>query len=98
MTEEAFEDTSTPETILANRSDFIRSVPISMPEQVAKVVAEGIPAAAPPHLTYRGGPLLTNVEVFAIFWGQNWPRSEMTHLEDFLKTLVTTSEMAFLDG
>lgn len=30
-------------------------------------------AAAPaPQLTYRGGPLLTNVEVFTIFWGKTW--------------------------
>lgn len=30
-------------------------------------------AAAPaPHLTYRNGPLLTNVEVFTIFWGAAW--------------------------
>ena len=30
-------------------------------------------AAAPaPHLTYRGGPLLTSVEVFSIFWGAAW--------------------------
>jgi hypothetical protein len=30
-------------------------------------------AAAPtPHLSYRNGPLLTNVEVFTIFWGAAW--------------------------
>lgn len=30
-------------------------------------------AAAPtPQLTYRGGPLLTSVEVFTIFWGSAW--------------------------
>jgi hypothetical protein len=30
-------------------------------------------AAAPtPHLTYRDGPLLTNVEVYTIFWGSAW--------------------------
>ena len=30
-------------------------------------------AAAPaPQLTYRGGPLLPNVEVFTIFWGALW--------------------------
>jgi hypothetical protein len=29
-------------------------------------------AAATPHLTYRNGPLLTNVEVFTIFWGAAW--------------------------
>ncbi len=25
-----------------------------------------------PHLTYFGGPLLTNVQVFNIFWGKKW--------------------------
>ena len=30
-------------------------------------------AAAPaPQLTYRNGPLLTNVEVFTVFWGNSW--------------------------
>jgi hypothetical protein len=30
-------------------------------------------AVAPaPQLTYRGGPLLSNVEVFTIFWGADW--------------------------
>lgn len=29
-------------------------------------------AAAAPQLTYRGGPLLTSVEVFSIFWGTAW--------------------------
>ncbi|MEO8922139.1 MAG: hypothetical protein ABI330_04835 [Caldimonas sp.] len=28
--------------------------------------------AVPPNLTYRNGPLLTNVEVFTIFWGAAW--------------------------
>jgi hypothetical protein len=29
-------------------------------------------AATAPRLTYRQGPLLTNVEVFTIFWGRAW--------------------------
>jgi hypothetical protein len=29
-------------------------------------------AAPTPQLTYRGGPLLTSVEVFTIFWGNAW--------------------------
>ena len=38
-------------------------------------------AAAPtPLLTYRGGPLLTNVEVFTIFWGTDWQQSANTPL------------------
>ena len=32
-------------------------------------------AAAAPHLTYRNGPLLTNVEVFTIFWGAAWQQA-----------------------
>src|SRR5258708_7889246 len=31
------------------------------------------PVAAPAaHLTYFGGPLLTNVQVYTIFWGKKW--------------------------
>ena len=29
-------------------------------------------AAVTPELTYRNGPLLTNVEVFTVFWGEAW--------------------------
>ena len=30
-------------------------------------------APAPvPHLTYRGGPLLTDVKVFTVYWGAGW--------------------------
>jgi hypothetical protein len=29
-------------------------------------------AVPTPHLSYRGGPLLTSVEVFSIFWGAAW--------------------------
>lgn len=28
--------------------------------------------ATPPHLSYRGGRLIQNVEVFTIYWGGNW--------------------------
>jgi hypothetical protein len=33
-----------------------------------------------PQLTYRGGPLLTNVEVFTIFWGADWQQPTNTPL------------------
>src|SRR5437588_7084014 len=39
------------------------------------VPLHGEPRAAPtqaPHLTYRGGPLLTSVQVFTLFWGAAW--------------------------
>ncbi len=31
-----------------------------------------VPAPAKAELTYRGGPLLCNAEVFTIFWGRTW--------------------------
>ncbi len=38
----------------------------------------GLAAAAPavaPQLTYRGGPLIQNVNVFCLFWGSDWQNS-----------------------
>ncbi len=37
-------------------------------------------AAPTPQLTYRGGPLLTNVEVYTIFWGADWQQPVNTPL------------------
>jgi hypothetical protein len=34
--------------------------------------APRVTAAVTPELTYRNGPLLTNVEVFTVFWGKAW--------------------------
>jgi hypothetical protein len=50
----------------------IRVVPLHRPE------AERVAPAAAPQLTYRGGPLLTAVEVFTIFWGAAWEASPQT--------------------
>src|SRR5882724_7550766 len=47
----------------------IRVVPLHRPE------AERVAAAVAPRLSYRGGPLLTSVEVFTIFWGPEWNQS-----------------------
>lgn len=50
-----------------------------------------IPTSA--HLTYGGGPLITNVQVFTIFWGKLWgttPTSVqlMTDLNQFFTTIL----------
>ena len=52
-------------------------------------------AAAPaPHLTYRNGPLLTNVEVFTIFWGELWndPANSplITQINDFFDYILAS--------
>jgi hypothetical protein len=51
--------------------DPIRIVPVYPIDQVA-AAAHGAPPAPPPNLSYRGGPLLTAVEVFTVFWGTAW--------------------------
>lgn len=63
---------STPRTRAAHR-DAIRIVPLYPP-------AARLAAAAPPKLTYRGGPLIASVNIVTIFWGPAWkqePQSAM---------------------
>ena len=44
-------------------------------------------AAAPaPILTYRDGPLLTNVEVFTVFWGSDWQVAANTQVSQQMNT------------
>jgi hypothetical protein len=52
----------------------IRIVPLHRPE------AERVRAAVAPQLTYRGGPLLTAVEVFTVFWGAEWKQAPQSAL------------------
>ncbi len=50
-------------------SSYIRIVPVHTPE----LAAAPAPVA---QLTYRGGPLLSAVELFTVFWGAGWPDQE----------------------
>jgi len=52
----------------------IRIVPLHRPEAPTAAVA------AAPHLSYRNGPLLTNVEVFTVFWGSWWQQAPNSDL------------------
>lgn len=67
--------------------EYVRVVPLHQPKpaltigELARARAgeardpyDGRPQVAPAQaqLTYRGGPLLGNVEVFSIFWGKTW--------------------------
>ena len=55
--------------------EAIRVVPLHHPgmRPVAQKKAKvRLPPAAAPKLTYRGGPLIQNAEVFTIFWGKSW--------------------------
>src|SRR5690242_4284047 len=56
--------------------------------------AARVAEAAAAQLTYRGGPLLTAVEVFTIFWGVAWqdaPNSAlMTKVNQFFDYVLTS--------
>lgn len=57
----------------AKTGNPIQIVPLYEPDR-ARV------AAAAPQLTYRGGPLISNVQVFTVFWGQGWTQSPQSDL------------------
>jgi hypothetical protein len=77
--------------VVAAASDPIRIVPLHLPDETVRLT-EAPAAAAKPHLTYRGGHLLTEVKVFTTFWGRAWeeaPQSEvLTSINDFFGDIL----------
>jgi hypothetical protein len=59
--------TSSPTSAAFRRP--IRVVPLRVDDTL---VAPAAPPSATPGLTYRGGPLLSSVQVFTFFWGDAW--------------------------
>ena len=53
-------------------TEIIRIVPLHPGPAGAAAAAP----ATPPNLTYRGGPLLTAVQVFTVFWGSAWQSAQ----------------------
>jgi hypothetical protein len=74
---------------LAGTTDHIRVVPIKLPPELAPAK----PAAA--QLVYTGGPLLQAVEVYTIFWGQDWKTGTQASLakevNGFFDYILTSS-------
>lgn len=69
--------------------DAVRIVPLRL---------EGAPPApaAAPELSYRGGPLLTSVEVVALYWGKAWadePLASLARRIDGFFDFVLTSAL-----
>jgi len=56
--------------------------------------------ATPPHLTYGGGPLLTAVQVYTIFWGAAWQQPAQSgllpQLNQFFDFILTSSLLDLL--
>jgi|tagenome__1003787_1003787.scaffolds.fasta_scaffold20984539_1 hypothetical protein len=82
--------------VLPGRPDPIRIVPLRVEPELLRPLDAVAPAAAP-HLTYRGGSLLTSVEVFTVFWGPDWTgeplETTMTRLNDFFDFVLTSDLM-----
>src|SRR4029077_4003760 len=69
----------------------IRIVPLHKPE------AQALAPASAPKLVYRGGPLITAVEGFTIFWGGDWQQEPsagiLAQMNQFFDFVLTSSLM-----
>ncbi len=82
-------------------NESIRVVPLHQPEHIAPkiLVQKKKKRKAKTLLTYRGGPLLANVEVFTIFWGADWETSLKdtgTQLNQFFQKILQSTQMTEL--
>ena len=69
----------------ASRKKSSSSTKVRHPIRVVPLHPHVRDTAAPaPQLTYRNGPLLANVEVFCIFWGNAWQSTANTTLSQQL--------------
>ncbi len=78
--------------------ESIRVVPMYQPkakEGIIEIAKKKKPLAKT-SLTYRGGPLLANVEVFTIFWGADWENNSKdmaTQINQFYQKILVSSLM-----
>jgi hypothetical protein len=68
---------------------------VPMPGSGVHAALRAAVAAGPvPQLTYNGGPLLSSVQVFTVFWGSAWTQSPQLDLagqiNDFFTFIVTS--------
>jgi len=66
-------------SVIQAREDPIRVVPLHGIDELIAPIGAALPAVAP-KLTYRGGPLLTGVQVFTAFWGSSWSKQPQAGL------------------
>ena len=71
--------------------DAVRIVPLHKPE------AQAAAPATTPKLIYRGGPLITAVEIFTIFWGAAWQQEPsagmLAEMNRFFDSILASSLM-----
>ncbi len=64
-------------------------------KQTDEFSGPGWAAPAGAHLSYNGGPLLTNVQVYTIFWGTHWTstpvlQTMMNNINGFFKAILVS--------
>ena len=62
--------------ILPSPKDLVRIVPLHLPKELTRAAG-----AAPAQLTYRGGALIQNVEVFSLYWGVAWNKDPLLSMK-----------------
>jgi hypothetical protein len=78
--------------VIPHYGDLIRIVPLHVPSDVFSAIPGAAPAT-PPQLTYRGGPLMTAVKVFTVFWGAAWSGAQSAlagDLNKFFQFILTS--------
>lgn len=67
------------------------------PIQIVPLRTEALAPVGTPQLTYRGGPLLSSVQVFVFFWGDAWSQPSLSPVVDqlnaFFDFVLTSSLM-----
>jgi hypothetical protein len=85
--------------VVPHYTDPIRIVPLHLPASVTEHLVDpaadaAAVAAVGPQLTYRNGPLMSNVKVFTIFWGSAWQTGQLKtlagNINNFFKFIVTS--------
>ena len=74
--------------------ESIRVVPLHQPAPTVAKKKKKKKAAA--QLTYRGGALIPNVEVFTIFWGEGWQtglKDTANQINQFFQTILQSALM-----
>ena len=83
-----------PSSGTVSARDAVRIVPLYLPAGLVRPLVAVAPAPTA-HLTYRGGPLLTAVEVFTVYWGADWQSQPLADTADrvdaFFDTVLTGS-------
>ena len=75
----ALEEERLHRAIPPSRADSIRIVALNIAEELT-ALSKKVAQPVPPNLTYRGGPLMTSVEVFTIFWGAAWNQATQAQM------------------